>query len=603
VKKSKMSNNNNQIDENFFDTLGVTWDGNDFDPNHGFNVPQSPANVTQHLTNFPEEFLANFESGAIPEDTFATNATQIGKRVNRVDREQNLHQADVTPEQLNKWVDGLMLSDQADLGQHGHGVTGLGSQSPNTRPRKKAAGVFGEEEDEITEATGKVPSTVNIQTIDPALLDPEYDSPLYMPNSSPAVNVPSSSPNPNQWHGHLSRSGEFNRQPQSQPPNRRRSVSARPTAVPSYHPFTMQQHHHDVPQLDAYYVKVHLMEMGYPNVKKEPKAFCNQVVQFICQYAKIFVGGFYLNNNSPSMQNASWILSCSYPSTTDFNQYFHYNVGERFIVQAAMEKRCFCVHSSSWENNSGLLSFLFVPIPNELVPTGNALAVMVLGTILKGEVDLHAHLLFLDQVRKPIAGILRTLLSLQHNLNVLQRVDTSALDHEINKQGNVAERTILAVENLRLNGDELAIIATNLQGLITFMSNAAQHMLGYSSDELVGKVNLTHLHDLMELTERAKELEREFHKHFRVEFPVLTYRTITSRGQDDTRTWRWVKKDRSIINVTMTIRPLHDDLSQVFGFVAIASQGSVSPPSRVASSPTSQHKYNSPLQDHEAKSE
>ena len=52
---------------------------------------------------------------------------------------------------------------------------------------------------------------------------------------------------------------------------------------------------------------------------------------------------------------SAWILSCTYPSLNDFNQYFHYHVGERFIMQAAVEKRCFCVHSSSWENNSNLL--------------------------------------------------------------------------------------------------------------------------------------------------------------------------------------------------------------------------------------------------------
>jgi len=583
--------------DDFFDLLNIddSFDANLLHQTHQFSVP----NTSQH-TNYTDDIFTTIENGTLPDDGFAVNATpsQIGKRGTRVDIEANTRVGnDVTPEQLNKWVGELLLNDQTDI----HGApTGLGS--PNTRPRKKASSASNYE-DEEEEASGNVPLG-NIQEI--GLLPDEFsDSPLYMPNSSPAVNIPASPSPANQWCGNLSRSGEFARTV-PQVPSRRRSVSARPTAVPSYHPFMkdpIQQHHHDVPQLDAYYVKVHLLEMGYPTVKKEPRAFCNQVVQFICQYAKIFVGGFYLNNNSNnSMQGSSWILSCSYPTTTDFNQYFHYNVGERFIVQAAMEKRCFCVHSSSWENNSGLLSFLFVPIPNELVPNGNALAVMVLGTILKGEVDLHAHLLFLDQVRKPIAQILRTLLSLQHNLNVLQRADTTALDHEINKQGNVNERTIVAVENLRLNGDEFAIIATNLQGLITFMSSAAQHMLGYSADDLVGKVNLTHIHELGELNARAKELEMEFHKHFRIEFPVLTYRTITTRGQDDTRNWRWVKKDRSVINVTVTIRPLHDEVN-VFGFVAIAKDIThAAPTSRIASSPP-QHKYNSPQQDHEAKSE
>jgi len=93
-------------------------------------------------------------------------------------------------------------------------------------------------------------------------------------------------------------------------------------------------------ELDANFAKVQLMEMGYPVQKKDPKAYCQQVVQFICQYGKIFVGGFYLNNNTQAREGvtAPWLLSCTFPSSSEFNQYFHYNVGERFIMQAAAEK-------------------------------------------------------------------------------------------------------------------------------------------------------------------------------------------------------------------------------------------------------------------------
>jgi len=272
-------------------------------------------------------------------------------------------------------------------------------------------------------------------------------------------------------------------------------------------------------------------------------------------------------------------------------------------MQAALEKRCFCVHSSSWENNSGLLSFLFVPIPNDMAPNGSAIAVMVLGTILKGEVDLHAHLLFLDQIRKPIAGILRMLLTVQHNLNVPQRNDLSSLETE-SLRTNIFERTAMALTSQKLDQDQI-LITTTLKGLITYVSPPALKLLGYSEEDLIAKANLINLHDFLELTERSRELEQEFRpKVFPVDFPVLTYKTITSRGQDETRNWRWVRKDRTTVPVVITIRPLHDDNS-VFGFVAIAKELGVptsSPltqqtPPRVSSSPPSQSKsYSSPRQ-------
>jgi len=326
-------------------------------------------------------------------------------------------------------------------------------------------------------------------------------------------------------------------------------------------------------ELDANYAKVQLMEMGFPERRKDPKAYCQQVVQFICSYCKIFVGGFYLNNNSQSPSaTVPWILSCTFPNANDFNQYFHYNVGERFIMQAATEKRCFCVHSSSWENNTGLLSFLFVPIPNE-GSSGAAIAVMVLGTILGREEDLHTHLLFLDQIRRPIASTLRTLLHIQHDLYKLQKLDVLNYEGEGSKPlvVNTEKALINVLGALQVNVDEYAVITTNLKGMITYWSSGAQRILGYSAEEMINKHQLVQLHDLIELNERSKELEQELGRPCPADFNVLIQRTIANRGADDTRIWHWMKKDRTMLPVQVIMRPMSDDNS-VFGFMAIAKE-------------------------------
>jgi len=333
--------------------------------------------------------------------------------------------------------------------------------------------------------------------------------------------------------------------------------------------------------LDANFAKVQLLEMGYPSLKKDPKAFCTQVVNFLCGYCKILVGGFYINNNQSQNPSNAWILSCTYPSLNDFNQYFHYHVGERFIMQAAIEKRCFCVHSSSWENNSNLLSFLFVPIPNEQ-SQGNALGVMVLGTVLTREEELHGYLLFLDQVRKSIAATLRTLLQIQHNLYLLQKTDYSGTETETAKQTNVAfERYVVAsLSNLKSDESGALIIGTNVKGLITYVSPAAQQVLGYLSEELVGKIYLTQLHDLGELSQRSREIEQEFGKALPADFTVISYKTVFTRGTEETRVWNWTKKDKTCVQVKLTIRPLNDD-NGIMGFLLVghdaASSAQASP--------------------------
>jgi len=353
-------------------------------------------------------------------------------------------------------------------------------------------------------------------------------------------------------------------------PRRKSIPGTRPTGTTGYGNQGYYRNSDSKLELDANYAKVQLLEMGYPVQKKDPKAFCNQVVNFICTYSRTFVGGFYLNNNQSQNPAVSWILTCTYPNPTEFNQYFHYNVGGRFIMQAATEKRCFCVHSSSWENNSGLLSFLFVPIPNE-GSQGNALAVMVLGAILSREEELHTHLLFLDQIRRPIASTLRTLLHIQHNLFMLQKLEAIQYDAET-KASNVYEKAVIAVVGaLKIDVEEYAIICTNVKGLVTFYSPAAQRLLGYTADELIGKHSLIQLHDLMELNERSKELERELGRPIPADFNVLIQTTLLNRGADYTRIWHWIRKDRSFVPVQITVKPLNDE-SSVFGFAAIAKE-------------------------------
>ena len=64
-------------------------------------------------------------------------------------------------------------------------------------------------------------------------------------------------------------------------------------------------------------------------------------------------------------------MYCAYPSLPVFSAHFHFDVGFHLLMQAAVEKRCFSVNSTT---SNGELTFLFVPIPSD---TGNSMGVMV----------------------------------------------------------------------------------------------------------------------------------------------------------------------------------------------------------------------------------
>ncbi|MFZ4077700.1 MAG: PAS domain S-box protein [Legionellaceae bacterium] len=66
----------------------------------------------------------------------------------------------------------------------------------------------------------------------------------------------------------------------------------------------------------------------------------------------------------------------------------------------------------------------------------------------------------------------------------------------------------------------LAIIATDLNGTITLFNPAAEQMLGYRANELIGKKTPEVFHDLNEVVERAKLFSRQFNESIK-----LTFRT------------------------------------------------------------------------------
>ena len=88
-------------------------------------------------------------------------------------------------------------------------------------------------------------------------------------------------------------------------------------------------------------------------------------------------------------------------------------------------------------------------------------------------------------------------------------MDYSGSESESAKQANVAFERYVVATIANMKGDEAnsIVIGTNVKGLITYLSPAAQQALGYVPEELVGRVNLTQLHDMSELCLRSREVE------------------------------------------------------------------------------------------------
>ncbi len=105
-----------------------------------------------------------------------------------------------------------------------------------------------------------------------------------------------------------------------------------------------------------------------------------------------------------------------------------------------------------------------------------------------------------------------------------------------------------------------AIIATDLNGIITLFNRAAENMLGYSSDELVGKESAAILHDMNEVQLRVDDLSKELNKKVEVGLELF----------NKTQEWKYVTKNKKIIIVNIAVSEQRDGAGNITGYIGIA---------------------------------
>lgn len=121
-----------------------------------------------------------------------------------------------------------------------------------------------------------------------------------------------------------------------------------------------------------------------------------------------------------------------------------------------------------------------------------------------------------------------------------------------------------------INTADLSIISTTPQGIITSFNKAAEELLGYRADEVIGKVTLERFHDSTEILERTEELKRDPGIRCAPGFETFII-LAQSKTVNDRKEWTYIRKDGSRFPVLLSIAALHDDAQQLMGYAAIAS--------------------------------
>lgn len=147
-----------------------------------------------------------------------------------------------------------------------------------------------------------------------------------------------------------------------------------------------------------------------------------------------------------------------------------------------------------------------------------------------------------------------------------RRVQTRTFElNELNKE----MREILKLQNAILDYSSHPIIATTPEGMITVFNKAAETMLGYSAEEMIGKQTPAIIHDMDEVIARNKEFSDELHVPVEVGFETFVIKSHL--GLENEHEWTYITKDGKRIDVLLSVNALQDESKHyITGYLGIA---------------------------------
>jgi PAS domain S-box-containing protein len=123
------------------------------------------------------------------------------------------------------------------------------------------------------------------------------------------------------------------------------------------------------------------------------------------------------------------------------------------------------------------------------------------------------------------------------------------------------------LQNAILNSTKYTIISVDPDGTIKTFNLAAQQLLGYSPEEVVGKLTPEIIHDPLEVEQRAEVISQELGVKIEPGFEVFVARA--RRGIADENEWTYIRKDGSRFPVMLSVTALYDSEGNINGFVGI----------------------------------
>lgn len=125
-----------------------------------------------------------------------------------------------------------------------------------------------------------------------------------------------------------------------------------------------------------------------------------------------------------------------------------------------------------------------------------------------------------------------------------------------------------ALQKAILESASYSIIGTDKDGRIVLFNKAAEQMLGYCREEVLGQPPST-IHDHDEMSARAKELSKELGYPVPPSFEVFV--AIPSLKGHEEREWTYIRRNGSRFPVRLSVTVLYDQQHKLTGYLGIAT--------------------------------
>lgn len=124
-----------------------------------------------------------------------------------------------------------------------------------------------------------------------------------------------------------------------------------------------------------------------------------------------------------------------------------------------------------------------------------------------------------------------------------------------------------ALEHAILDSADYAVIAADPRGVVCAFNRAAERMLGYPADAVVGRRTVAEWHDPAELRQHAADIANPGDAP-PAGAEILAYRP--RQGEAEEREWTFVRADGERLSVWLNVTPLRDLAGEFTGLLAIA---------------------------------